>query len=242
MRYILFDIDGTLTAGGEGGGAGATALNLAFEELFGIPNSFDRVEKAGKTDPIITHEGFALNGVEFTEERAERFKKGYLRHLEAQVQMPGKRYRVLPGVINLLDALKSRGDEGVIGLLTGNWMTGARIKLGSVMLDWYFDDGSGPARDGFRLGAFGEDAPTRAELVPVAWGRFRRSVGRDIAPDETVIIGDTPCDVECARANGVRAVAVGTGPFGVERLRAAGGDLVLADLSNTRDVLDYLLA
>jgi len=236
MRYVLIDIDGTMTAGGEGGGAGSAALNLAFQELFGIPNGFDTVKKAGKTDPVIVREAFDLHGIPLAPEVAERFKGRYLHHLGAQLQIPARRARVLPGVVNLLDALRTRPSEAVVGLLTGNWMGGARIKLSSVMLDVYFD-GTGA----FDLGAFGEDAPTRPELVPVAWRRFREKMKREIAPEETVILGDTPFDVECARANRVRALAVATGPFGRDELVAAGAGLVLPDLSDTRKVLGYLL-
>lgn len=241
MRYILFDIDGTLTAGGEGGGAGSTALNLAFQDLFGVANAFDRIQKAGKTDPIITREGFALNRVEFSEGRAEEFKERYLHHLSVQVNLPKKRYQVLPGVINLLDALRREDVDVVLGLLTGNWMSGARIKLASVTLDWYFENGDGGPSGEFRLGAFGEDAPTRPELVPVAWRRFHERTGQAAGPERTYIIGDTPRDVECAHANGARAVAVGTGPFGVEELRAAGPDLLVRDLSRTSDLVKYLV-
>lgn len=242
MRYVLIDIDGTLTAGGEGGGAGSAALNLAFEELFAVSSAFDNVRKAGKTDPIIAREGFEHAGVPYTDEAGDRFRERYLLHLGELIRAPERRAHVLPGVVNLLDTLRRR-DDTVLGLLTGNWMLGARIKLGSVALDGYFESvrRNGNGDGAFRFGAFGEDAPTRPELVPVAWKRFREGTGVEATPADTVLIGDTPRDVECAHVNGVRALAVTTGPFDADALRAAKADLIMPNLSATDDVISFLL-
>jgi len=245
MRYILFDIDGTLTAGGTGGSSGVLALNLAFEELFGLADGFSTIQMAGKTDPIITREAFHLHGIELTREDSKRLRERYLHHLGMLIAMPGRQQRVLPGVRDILDALYRREDVA-LGLLTGNWREGARMKLASAGLDAYFtapssSDASGTL-DGFGLfGAFGDDATIRAELVPVAWRRFREHTGRDVAPKETIIIGDTPRDVECAQANGTRSIAVATGPYSVEELRASNADEVLANLGDTETVLRLLL-
>ena len=126
MTYTLFDIDGTLTVGGEGGSAGTVALNRAFCDLFGIENAFDDIQKAGKTDPIITREGFGLNGVQLTEHDARRFQERYLHHLGDLIRMPERQPRVLPGVVELLSLLQAR-DDVAIGLLTGNWQAGALL-------------------------------------------------------------------------------------------------------------------
>ena len=236
MRYILFDIDGTLTADGDGGGAGSAALNFACKDLFGKDNGFDTIQKAGKTDLIILKEGFALHGVPYTPEDAKTFRDRYLHYLAQFVNQEGRRARRLPGAIEILEALKDRKDAAAFGLLTGNWSDGARIKLGSVGLaDYFFSTGSRP------LGAFGEDAPTRPGLVPVAWQRFREARGTDIAPQDTVIVGDTPRDIEAAKANGAAAVGVTTGPYSRAQLEQAGADLVLDGIADTQAVLRVLL-
>ncbi|NDD81262.1 MAG: haloacid dehalogenase, partial [Verrucomicrobia bacterium] len=49
------------------------------------------------------------------------------------------------------------------------------------------------------------------------------------------IIGDTPHDVACARAIGAKAVAVATGSFSVEQLRACGADAVFTDLAHPKE-------
>jgi len=229
MRYILFDIDGTLTAGGSGGGAGAKALNSAFHEMHAIEHGFDNVQKAGKTDPIILNEGFAQHGVPVTAQGGMAFMKRYLDYLEEFLTQDELRSTPIDGAQELLEELAGREDT-FLGLLTGNWKSGARLKLESVDLHKYFDG----------LGAFGEDAATRPELVPVAWKRFYARTRSQARPDDTIIIGDTPRDVECAHANNVRAIAVLTGPFSREELEAAGAELIVPSLAAKDEILRFI--
>ena len=56
-----------------------------------------------------------------------------------------------------------------------------------------------------------------------------------------VIIGDTPADVTCGNGIGARAVAVATGSYDTEILRAAGAAAVFQDLSDTRRVVEAIL-
>ena len=229
MRYILFDIDGTLTAGGSGGGAGANALNSAFLELHGIDKAFDEIRKAGKTDPIILNEGFRRAGVTVTAENGMAFMRRYLHYLEENLKIDEMRSTAIDGAEDLLQDLRGREDTWV-GLLTGNWKAGAKLKLGSVGLNDYFDG----------LGAFGEDAATRPELVPVAWKRFFARTGSQAAPEDTIIIGDTPRDVECAHANGVRAIAVETGPFSRNELQAARPELIVPSVAAKDEIIEFI--
>ncbi len=236
MRYILFDIDGTLTADGDGGGAGSAALNFACKDLFGKENGFDGIQKAGKTDLIILKEGFALHRVPYTPENAQAFRDRYLHYLARFVNEDGRRAHSLPGATELLDALRERSGEAAFGLLTGNWSDGARIKLSSVGLaHYFFSNGTRP------LGAFGEDAPTRPELVPVAWKRFRERFGSNAEPENTAVVGDTPRDIEAAKVNGAMAIGVTTGPYSRAQLEEAGADAVLDGISDAQAVLKVLL-
>ena len=103
-----------------------------------------------------------------------------------------------------------------LSLVTGNVEGVARLKLRAAGIGSYFDSGQG---------GFGSDSPDRADLPPVARARAGRAWSGD-APwprERTVVIGDTPRDIACARADGVRVVAVPTGPF-------AAGDLAGADV------------
>jgi phosphoglycolate phosphatase len=229
MRYLLFDIDGTMTVGGSGEGAGAKALNRAFAELFGIDKAFDGVQKAGKTDPIIMREGFELNGVPFIPDSAMKLMRLYLEYLETYLKDPALRSTILPGVEALLTVLADMPDME-LGVLTGNWRRGASLKLGSVGLEKYFDG----------LGAYGEDAATRPELMTVAWKRYYARHREDISAADTIIIGDTPGDVECALSNSARVLAVTTGPFSEEELIAAKATRVMPGLTDIDAVVAFL--
>ena len=117
-------------------------------------------------------------------------------------------------------------DDMALGLLTGNFEEGARIKLQHFDL-WKY----------FRCGAFGDDASDRNHLVPVAMQRARDCGLVDASPSDVVVIGDTPHDIACARAVGATPVAVATGSYSVDQLRGAGADIVFKDLSETEAVV-----
>ncbi|MFW6078919.1 MAG: haloacid dehalogenase-like hydrolase, partial [Gemmatimonadota bacterium] len=187
---------------------------------------------AGKTDPQIARELLRAAGLDDAtiDERAADFWRRYIRHLEPELTgSNGRRPELMPGVVSLLDALERRTDFAVLGLLTGNIEPGARLKLAAV----------GVARR-FGFGAFGSDHERRDRLPAIAVRRARAAVGRRFDGPEIVVVGDTPHDVTCGRALGVRAVAVATGRYGDQSLAAAGADVVLPDLSHTDAVLRVL--
>ncbi len=137
--------------------------------------------------------------------------------------------RVLPGVRLVLDHLAGMADIGV-GLLTGNIVGGARLKLGSVGLMDYFP-----------VGGFGSDSEVREDLPAVAIRRAARAWGVEFAPSSVVVVGDTPRDVACGQHGGTRTVAVATGRFDVASLVAAGADEVLEDLGDLAGSVEALL-
>ena len=116
-----------------------------------------------------------------------------------------------------------------LALLTGNYEAAALLKLEYFDLWRYFP-----------CGAFGDDAPDRNGLLPKALARVTACGGPAIAPEHTVVIGDTPLDVACAAAGGARSIAVATGSHGVDALRASGADFVFEDLSDTEAVMRAL--
>ncbi len=115
--------------------------------------------------------------------------------------------RVAPGVPELLAALAARPDEFRLSLVTGNLEPIARVKLARAGIGDYFEPGQG---------GFGSDHLDRSELPAIA----RRRAG-DWPRERTVVIGDTPRDIACARADGVRVAAVATGPYAIEALADA---------------------
>jgi phosphoglycolate phosphatase-like HAD superfamily hydrolase len=132
--------------------------------------------------------------------------------------------RVAPGVPELLDALSGRPDEFAFSLVTGNLQAIARLKLARAGVGHWFPEGQG---------GFGSDHRSRAELPPIARSRMSDPPW---PRERTVVIGDTPRDIACARADGVRVAAVATGPFAVEQLAEA--DAVADDARALLPVLE----
>ena len=222
IKLILFDIDGTLVLTG---GAGARAMTRAFEELFGVPRELESIPMAGRTDAWIVSQMATQCGLASDDPVLPRFQDAYVDYLAEEIHHPGPRKGVLPGVRPLLEALDSREDVHV-GLLTGNFERGARIKLQYFDL-WQF----------FRSGAFGDGAHERNGLLPVALERAA-ACGVRVPSSDVVIVGDTPLDVEVALSGGARSLAVATGSYDADALRASGADVVFEDLSDLDAVLE----
>jgi phosphoglycolate phosphatase len=222
---ILFDIDGTLVLTG---GAGQRAMASAFQDVFSIPDAFRNVEMPGRTDSWILSDALIVHGVPSRAADLARFRQEYLGHLRREIQRPGPQKGVMPGVRALLNLLIGR-DDVYLALLTGNYEDAARVKLEYFDL-WRY----------FRCGAFGDAAPDRNGLFPKALAMIRTSGGPEVAPSQVVVVGDTPLDVACAASSGARSLAVATGGYDADALRAAGADVVMEDLGDTPRVLRAL--
>jgi phosphoglycolate phosphatase-like HAD superfamily hydrolase len=224
-KLILFDIDGTLVLTG---GAGARAMTRAFEEVFGLPDTFGSINFAGRTDAWIVSQIAGAHADASNPETLRRFHDIYVEHLLREIEKPGPRKGVLPGVRELLDELSVRRDA-YLALLTGNFQSGAQVKLEYFDLWRYFP-----------CGAFGDAAHERNALLATALERVAACGGGTFQAADTVIVGDTPHDVAVARAGGARSLAVATGFYDADALRASGADVVLDDLSNVQDAVEAL--
>jgi phosphoglycolate phosphatase-like HAD superfamily hydrolase len=215
MRLILFDVDGTLV---DCGRQVRPLFASALEEVFGTAGDVEGYDFAGKTDARIVLDLVTAAGVPAERVAAglDRARALYLARLAAGLRPEGM--RLLPGVREVLERLAARGDL-TLGLLTGNWEAGARLKLAPFDLNRFFP-----------FGAFGDDGVERAQLPPVALARAAAYRGEEFLAAETLIVGDSLLDVACARAHGLRALAVATGRTAASSLRAAGADWVVADL------------
>ena len=226
MILVLFDIDGTLLLSQH---AGAQSMHDATRELYGDAFTFDGVEIAGRIDPQIWHDLALANGIDDPLEHHDRFREVYARHLARRLAAANT-VRVLPGVAALLEALGSV--EGVTrGLLTGNYPETGRLKIEAAGLD--------PAI--FEVAAWGCDGRSRRDLPGVALDRHAAATGARLAPGQVVIIGDTRHDVDCARANGCRSLAVATGSSSRDELVASEADLAVDDLSHTQEIVSWIL-
>ena len=159
FKILLFDIDGTLLLSGQ---AGYRALTRTFKELFGVARGFDDIPVAGMTDESILTAALERAGVAADLETRARFHTRYCELLADEIHFPGPRKGLMRGVAALLETL-SRCNDVRCGLVTGNFARPAQIKLEHFEL-WHF----------FHFGAYGDDAPVRDELVPIAEGSSRQ--------------------------------------------------------------------
>ena len=223
MKFILFDIDGTLL---DSGGAGTSSLNIAFEEIFAIKEAFRSINMAGKTDMQILKEAFELYKIDHSNGIIPEFYRNYVRLLRERIREGSG--HIKPGIREALRELQAR-KECILGLLTGNIEEGARVKLDFFGLNSYFS-----------IGAFGSDDEDRNKLLPIAVDKLCQMYSVKVGFRDCVVIGDTPRDISCSKPYGAFSIAVATGPYSAGTLSAAGADFVFDDLSNTEAFLSLL--
>jgi phosphoglycolate phosphatase-like HAD superfamily hydrolase len=204
IRLVLFDIDGTLI---RTGGAGEQAFSRVAATEFRTPNGTARLSFAGRTDPAIVRDFFTQHRIAASPENFQRFFERYVFWLDHLLTQLGG--RVLPGVREAIGALRAMPRPPRLGLLTGNIRLGAEIKLRHFGL-W----------NSFELGGFGDDHEDRSQIARIARERGVRLLGRELPGEEILVVGDTPLDIACARAIEARTLAVSTGIFSLDQLRA----------------------
>lgn len=207
---LLWDIDGTLLS--RAAAAHGEALERATAEAIGreVPKVTE-IDPGGRTDREIVRVLAGHAGVE-AEEFAPLADGVITRAVEiyGAIVEPDLSHCLIDGV---LEAVVELDDQGlhVMALLTGNIDRVAALKLGSAGIAHHFD---------FASSAFGSDHEDRGQLPAIA--RHRAGSGGSPWPRErTVVIGDTPRDIACARADGCLVIAVATGPHSAEALTEA---------------------
>lgn len=228
-RLILLDLDGTLIASRS---VGRRALEVAFESLYGWGGATEGLSFGGLTDPVILRAVFEARGRSAAEAEQEyqRVLAAYLAALDALIEREPDSVWSLPGAAAFVEALVSH-ERCVVGVLTGNTEGGARRKLRAAGLGEAF----------FTCSAFGDEAPTRNDLLPVALTRANAGRARPLTPAQVVIVGDTPRDVAVARAHGARALGVSTGATAHELLEASRPDVLLRSLEPLGEALAAVL-
>ncbi len=239
---MLWDVDYTLVSAD---GLGTRLYEVVFREMFGreLPAV---APKAGRTDRAIILDTLAMAGLDSPRDRVNDFLAVLARQVAVADGTIDVRVRALPGASAAIAAIAAGAaiaadaDSGVgvgVGVggtgsrggirqsvLTGNIRPLAALKLRRAGLREHLD---------LDVGAYGDAHEVRAELVPVARLAARQAYGADFGGWSTVLVGDTPLDVEAALAAGARVVGVATGSYSQEELAAAGAHAVLPDLTDT---------
>jgi phosphoglycolate phosphatase len=219
---VLWDVDYTLL---NAAGLGNQLYETVFRDLFGRELTVI-APKAGRTDRAILLDTLTLAGVAEPRAHVDDFLAALAREVAAVDGSAQAYVRALPGAAAAIAAVAATGARQSV--LTGNIRPLAELKLAAAGLGEHLD---------LNIGAYGDVHEVRAELVPVARQAAQATYGADFGGAATVLVGDTPLDVEAALATGARAVTVATGSFGAADLVAAGAHVVLPDLTDTPRVL-----
>jgi len=224
---VLWDIDHTLI---DGGRLSREIYGAAFSRVVGRP--VERIaDMAGRTDRAIITETLEMNGVAperdvllaFADELAVRFEER-----KEDIRRLGRTLAGVPAVLARLAAMP----EVTQSVLTGNMKAIAVLKLTAFDLHEWVD---------IDVGAYGMDDIDRSALVGLAQRRSAKKYREEFDRSTTVLVGDTPNDIQAGRIGGARVVAVATGRTGQEELQRAGADSVLADLGDSERAVNAIL-
>lgn len=219
---VLLDIDGTLL---HVHGAGRQSFIRALASAFGLKDDIAYINFSGATDLDVLHRILARHGRTATPAEIGQFFEHLADELETTIR--GAEVTVYPGVSELVVALAA-DPRVIVGLVTGNVESCARIKLRAAGLDRHVT-----------LGAFGHEHADRREIARLALDRIRRLAGPH-APLRVFLIGDTPSDIDAAREIGATCIAVATGRHTVAELRERGAAHAVANLADLKAVLGLL--
>lgn len=231
MRILLWDIDGTLIHSTKIGGYKLYTIPV-LEEIFGTAGRLADMHVSGMTDLQIVFEALSETGISQDEilARAEVLVSRLTDEARRVTGNGEKFFHVLPGVRETLEALAAH-PRYESALVTGNIKPMAQLKMELVGLDHFFT----------LPGAFGDESHNRRDLPARAAERIRKHLQIDLAPEQFIVIGDTPNDIDCARHFGARAVAVGTGRMFTEaEILECKPDALLPDLADVELVLRTL--
>ncbi|MGP3632662.1 HAD family hydrolase [Streptomyces sp. 24-1644] len=223
MKLVLWDIDHTLIATR---GVGREIFGDCFEQVTGHPMR-EQAAVDGMTEPVIFRETAKLHGITSDRPMFEAFARLSAEQHQLRAGELRERGHALPGAARVLAAVAAL-DGAEQTVVTGNIRAAAETKLQVFGLDTHIR---------FPIGGYGEDDAERAELVRTAIRRASHSLNTPIAPEDVLLIGDTPADVAAAKDNHLPVLAVATGRSTSTALRKAGADLVVRDLEDPSPVI-----
>jgi phosphoglycolate phosphatase-like HAD superfamily hydrolase len=231
LRILLWDIDGTLIHSLRRGAFKDYTIPM-LEEVFGTAGRLPEMIVSGMTDlqivgEALKHEGFTHADIR---ERIDHLRESYMGAMHKATANNQEFFELLPGVRETLQAVADH-PRYRSALLTGNIEPAAYLKMKLVGLSEFFD----------LPGAFGDESHDRRDLPALAYERICKHLQLDLAPEQFIVIGDTPNDIECARHFGARSLAVGTGRlYSRADLLECEPDALLPDFSDTELVVRTL--
>ena len=228
MKIPLFDIDGTLLAGGNGNLVHRRGFDYAFQTVYGLQDlTIEGMRSDGMIDKQIVFEMVKKAGIseqvalDKLDEAMGAIYDYFVAHQSESV------CELALGTRELLSHLQALNIP--LGLLTGNLEAVAWSKLRQADI-----------ADFFTFGAFGNLALQRVDLVPIASERACQALGTAYSLNQFVIIGDSPLDVQCAKDGGIEVIGVGAANFTSQELLQAGADLAVDSLEEVDKITAFL--
>ena len=225
MRLLLFDIDGTLLHTNQ---LNKNIFCQALSEAFDLPIIWQGYPGTQYTDTAMALNLVRASG--FVGDPAVPLARAF--SLMADIWATHREtapIHIYPGVATLLNQLAAR-DDLLLGIVTANGRSGAWGKINAARFDHI----------PFLVGAYGDEAAHRNALPPIALQRASAHLGRPITGADTIVIGDTPADIACARAINAQVLAVATGRYPPADLAQHNPDFLLETLEDTPQVVDIL--
>jgi phosphoglycolate phosphatase len=220
-KLILFDIDGILIRSLS---VGASAQ--VFKKYFDL-NNYPKIYAEGKTHRQILFERLKKIGI-LKPENDPRFEKALT--YQGTVFRELTKKMNIPQIPNVEQFIKKALAEGIfIGILTGNTRDIAKVKLKKSGLLKYF-----------KFGAYGDRIMDRNKLVPIAIKNARKATGIDFRKENVFVIGDTIRDIRCAKAGGVRSIAVSTGEETFQKLKKAKPDYLFNNFNDVKKLVNII--
>ncbi|WP_433616948.1 HAD family hydrolase [Dactylosporangium sp. CA-139114] len=211
---VVWDVDGTLIP------ADLRWLRRSVARTYGIDEAavtFPEKKVHGYTDESIVIDTAITSGIASAEAEAgvARFHQVLADVMEAGRDELAQVQPLYPGVADSIAELHRRGFVQTV--LTGNLRVAAEIKIQSLGLRGELD---------LEIGGYGSDERDRFRLPAVVARRYQSKYGAAVVPHRTVVVGDAPNDIACARSAGFRAVVVAH-RASREELSSYGPDAVL---------------
>lgn len=226
QRLVLWDIDLTLI---DARGFGKDWYSAALVKITGNPLR-EMPDTAGRTELAIASDVLTLHDIAVDESSIEAIFAALADVVTERRTELSLRGSAMPGAAGALRALADIPGF-VQTLVTGNLPSVAFIKLDAFGLHRHVD---------FDIGGFGTDSLHRHDLITSSIAKANAKHATSFAPEDVVVVGDTPHDIAGALHCGTVAIGVATGRSDENELRDAGAHVVLPDLTNTDTVLEAL--
>jgi phosphoglycolate phosphatase-like HAD superfamily hydrolase len=221
---VLWDIDGTLLSSG---GVAAWAFLDAVEHVAGRRPEGRGLDLGGRIDPEIA--AVLLRSVDADDQLVPAVLARLRETADSWADELRENVLALPGVVDVLARLESAGVPQTV--VTGNIETIALLKLHAAHLIPPIDP---------TLGGYGDSGTTRVEVASSALDRLTLA-GWPRSLDTCWIVGDTPRDLHCARALGIRCALIATGRHSLSSMANLGADLLLPSLADADRLLERWL-